>query len=114
MEAFEIGLISVLAMIALIYIGVHIATTLALISFIGMWVIKGNTTVALSLLWVSAYDSVNNYVFAAIPTFVLMGFLVAAAGMGRDAYDIGQILLRRVKGGLGMATVVAKDRKSVV
>lgn len=107
MEAFEIGLISVLAMIALIYIGVHIATTLALISFIGMWVIKGNTTVALSLLWVSAYDSVNNYVFAAIPTFVLMGFLVAAAGMGRDAYDIGQILLRRVKGGLGMATVVA-------
>ena len=55
----------------------------------------------------SAYDTVNNYVFAAIPTFVLMGFLVAAAGMGRDAYDIGQMLLRRVKGGLGMATVVA-------
>jgi tripartite ATP-independent transporter DctM subunit len=107
MEAFEIGLISVLAMIALIYIGVHIATTLALISFVGVWIIKGNTTVALNLLWVSAYDSVNNYVFAAIPTFVLMGFLVAAAGMGSDAYDIGQILLRRIKGGLGMATVVA-------
>ena len=36
-----------------------------------------------------------------------MGFLVAAAGMGRDAYDIGQIMLRKVRGGLGMATVVA-------
>jgi tripartite ATP-independent transporter DctM subunit len=107
MEAFEIALISVFAMLALIYIGMHIATTLALISFIGVWVIKGNATIAVNLLWVSAYDSVNNYVFAAIPTFVLMGFLVAAAGMGRDAYDIGQILLRRVTGGLGMATVVA-------
>jgi tripartite ATP-independent transporter DctM subunit len=107
MEGFEIGLISVLAMLALIYLGMHIATTLALISFIGVWFIKGNSTIAMSLLWVSAYDSVNNYVFAAIPTFVLMGFLVAAAGMGRDAYDIGQILLRRVQGGLGMATVVA-------
>lgn len=107
MEAFEIALVSVAAMLALIYLGLHIATTLALISFIGVWVIKGNATVAMNLLWVSAYDSVNNYVFAAIPTFVLMGFLVAAAGMGRDAYDIGQILLRRVKGGLGMATVVA-------
>jgi tripartite ATP-independent transporter DctM subunit len=107
MEGFEIGLISVAAMLALIYFGLHIATTLALLSFIGVWVIKGNPTIALNLLWVSAYDSVNNYVFAAIPTFVLMGFLVAAAGMGRDAYDIGQILLRRVKGGLGMATVVA-------
>ena len=107
MEAFEIALISVGAMLALIYIGLHIGTTLALISFIGVWVIKGNATIALNLLWVSAYDSVNNYVFAAIPTFVLMGFLVAAAGMGRDAYDIAQMLLRRVKGGLGMATVVA-------
>jgi C4-dicarboxylate transporter DctM subunit len=107
MDAFEIGLISIFAMIALIYIGVHIATALALISFAGVWIIKGNATIALNLLWVSAYDSVNNYVFAAIPTFVLMGFLVATAGMGRDAYDIGQILLRRVKGGLGMATVVA-------
>jgi tripartite ATP-independent transporter DctM subunit len=107
MEAFEIGLISVIAMLALIYLGLHIATTLALISFIGVWVIRDNPTIAMNLLWVSAYDTVNNYVFAAIPTFVLMGFLVAAAGMGRDAYDIGQILLRRVKGGLGMATVVA-------
>jgi tripartite ATP-independent transporter DctM subunit len=107
MEGFEIGLISVGAMLALIYFGLHIGTTLALISFIGAWVIKGNATVAMHLLWVSAYDSVNNYVFAAIPTFVLMGFLVSVAGMGRDAYDIGQILLRRVRGGLGMATVVA-------
>jgi C4-dicarboxylate transporter DctM subunit len=107
MEGFEIGLISICAMLALIYFGLHIATTLALISFLGVWFIKGNAAIAMSLLWVSAYDTVNNYVFAAIPTFVLMGFLVAAAGMGRDAYDIGQILLRRVKGGLGMATVLA-------
>ncbi|MBM3530278.1 MAG: TRAP transporter large permease [Alphaproteobacteria bacterium] len=107
MEAFEIALVSVGAMLVLIYLGLHIATTLALISFIGVWVIKGNTTIALNLLWVSAYDTVNSYVFASIPTFVLMGFLVAAAGMGRDAYDIGQFLLRRLLGGLGMATVVA-------
>ena len=107
MDAFQIALISVFAMLALIYLGLHIATTLALVSFIGAWIIRDNATIALNLLWVSAYDTVNNYVFAAIPMFVLMGFLVAAAGMGRDAYDIGQILLRRVKGGLGMATVVA-------
>ena len=110
MEAFEIALVSVFAMLALIYLGLHIGTTLALISFVGVWVIKGNVTIALNLLLVAAYDSVNNYVFAAIPTFVLMGFLVAAAGMGRDAYDIGQMLLRRVMGGLGMATVVAMCR----
>ncbi len=107
MEAFEIALVSVFAMLLLIYFGMHISVTLALISFVGAWVIKGNATIAFSLLLIAAEKTVNNFVFAVIPLFVLMGFLVAAAGMGRDAYDIGQIMLRRVRGGLGMATVVA-------
>ena len=107
MEAFEIALISVLMMLLLIYLGMHIAITLALLSFLGAWIIKGNATVAFALLLIAAEKTVNNFVFAVIPLFVLMGFLVAAAGMGRDAYDIGQIMLRRVRGGLGMATVVA-------
>ena len=107
MEAFQIALVSVFAMLLLIYLGMHIAVTLALISFVGAWVIKGNAIVAFNLLLIAAETTVNNFVFAVIPLFVLMGFLVAAAGMGRDAYDIGQIMLRRVRGGLGMATVVA-------
>ncbi len=107
MEAFEIALVSVFAMLLLIYFGMHIAVTLALISFAGAWVIKGSATIAFSLLLIAAEKTVNNFVFAVIPLFVLMGFLVAAAGMGRDAYDIGQIMLQRVRGGLGMATVVA-------
>ena len=107
MEAFEIAILSVAAMLLFIYLGMHVAVTLALISFIGTWIIKGNIAVATSLLWVSAHQTVNNFVFAVIPLFVLMGFLVSAAGMGRDAYDIGQNMLHRVRGGLGMATVVA-------
>ena len=107
MEAFEIALLSVFAMLLLIYFGMHISVTLALISFVGAWVIKGNAAIAFSLLLIAAEKTVNNFVFAVIPLFVLMGFLVAAAGMGRDAYDIGQIMLRKVRGGLGMATVVA-------
>ncbi|MFP6689101.1 MAG: TRAP transporter large permease subunit, partial [Alphaproteobacteria bacterium] len=107
MEAFEIALCSVLLMLLLIYLGMHIAITLALLSFVGAWIIKDDVSIALSLLQIAATNTVNNFIFAVIPLFVLMGFLVAAAGMGRDAYDIGQIMLRRVRGGLGMATVVA-------
>ena len=107
MDALEIAAFSVATMLLLIYLGMHIAVTLALLSFIGTWVIKGNALVAVHLLWVSAHQTVNSFVFAVIPLFVLMGFLVSAAGMGRDAYDIGQLLLRRIRGGLGMATVLA-------
>ena len=94
-------------MLLLIYLGMHIAITLALLSFVGAWIIKDDVSIALNLLQIAATNTVNNFIFAVIPLFVLMGFLVAAAGMGRDAYDIGQIMLRRVRGGLGMATVVA-------
>jgi C4-dicarboxylate transporter DctM subunit len=107
MAGWELALWSVGAMLLLIYLGMHIATTLALISFVCVWILRDNMNVAANLLWVSAAQTVNQFVFGVIPLFVLMGLLVGAAGMGRDTYEIGQILLRRVRGGLGMATVVA-------
>jgi C4-dicarboxylate transporter, DctM subunit len=107
MAGWEVALWSVGAMLLLIYLGMHIATTLALISFVCVWILRDNLNVAANLLWISAAQTVNQFVFGVIPLFVLMGLLVGAAGMGRDTYEIGQILLRRVRGGLGMATVVA-------
>jgi C4-dicarboxylate transporter DctM subunit len=107
MSGFEIGIISIIAMLLLIYIGMHIPVVLALISFVGVWVIKGNVNIAISLLWISAAKTVADFLFGVIPLFVLMGLLVSTAGMGRDTYDIAQNALRRVRGGLGMATVIA-------
>ncbi|OGA90113.1 MAG: C4-dicarboxylate ABC transporter permease [Betaproteobacteria bacterium RIFCSPLOWO2_12_FULL_66_14] len=107
MAGWEIALWSVVAMLALIYLGMHISTTLALISVVCVWLLRDNFTVAANLLWISAAQTINQFLFGVIPLFVLMGLLVGAAGMGRDTYDIGQLLLRRIRGGLGMATVAA-------
>ena len=107
MSGFEIGIVSIIAMLLLIYIGMHVPVVLALISFVGVWVIKGNVNIAISLLWISAAKTVQDFLFGVIPLFVLMGLLVSTAGMGRDTYDIAQNALRRVRGGLGMATVIA-------
>ncbi|MBS27332.1 MAG: C4-dicarboxylate ABC transporter permease [Alphaproteobacteria bacterium] len=107
MTGFEIGVISIIAMLLLIYVGMHVPVVLALISFVGVWVIKGNVKIAVSLLWMSAAKTVADFLFGVIPLFVLMGLLVSTAGMGRDTYDIAQNALRNVRGGLGMATVIA-------
>ncbi len=107
MTGLEIGAISIVAMLVLIYIGMYVPIVLALISFVGVWVVKGNINVAESLLWVASAKTVFNFLFGVIPLFVLMGLLVSAAGMGRDTYDIAQSFLHRIRGGLGMATVVA-------
>lgn len=107
MTGLEIGLISVGVMLFLIYMGMHVPIVLALVSFIGVWVIKGNVDVAASLLWISAFKTVNEFLFGVIPLFVLMGLLTSAAGMGKDTYQVAHFFVRRVRGGLGMATVVA-------
>jgi len=107
MTGLEIGVSSVIAMLVLIYIGMYVPIVLALISFVGVWVVKGNINIAVSLLWLASAKTVGNFLFGVIPLFVLMGLLVSAAGMGRDTYDIAHSFLYRVRGGLGMATVVA-------
>nr|WP_236774119.1 TRAP transporter large permease [Agrobacterium tumefaciens] len=94
-------------MIFLIYVGMHVPISLALTSFVAVWVLKGNLAVATALLYESAAHTVNEYVFGVVPLFVLMGFFVSAAGMGRDAYEIAHHFLSRLRGGLGIATVVA-------
>ena len=42
-----------------------------------------------------------------MPLFVLTGFLVAMADIGKDAFEVANQLFRRLRGGLGVATVAA-------
>jgi tripartite ATP-independent transporter DctM subunit len=107
MTGLEIGVASIVAMLVLIYIGMYVPIVLALISFVGVWIAKDNINIAVSLLWLASAKTVGNFLFGVIPLFVLMGLLVSAAGMGKDTYDIAHSFLHRVRGGLGMATVVA-------
>lgn len=107
MTGLEVGLYSVIAMLVLIYLGMYVPVVLALISFLGVWVIRGNVDVAAGLLWLTASKTVGDFLYGVIPLFVLMGLLTSAAGMGRDTYQVAHFFLRRVRGGLGMATVVA-------
>jgi C4-dicarboxylate transporter DctM subunit len=39
--------------------------------------------------------------------FVLMGLFVSATNMGRDTFDVAALVLRRIRGALGIATVAA-------
>ena len=107
MSPIEIGIVSVLVMLALIYVGIHVPFVLALTSFVGVWLIKGNFTIATLMLTQAATQGIADYIFGVVPLFVLMGMLVSAADLGRDSYIVANQLLRRYAGGLGIATVAA-------
>jgi tripartite ATP-independent transporter DctM subunit len=103
----EIGLASIAAILILIQTGLHVAIALMAVSFVGVVLVKGKFAVAGALLSQAAMDSVARYAFGVIPLFVLMGVLVGASGLGRDLFDVAGQLFRRVRGGLGVATVFA-------
>lgn len=107
MSEFSVGLVAVALVVLLVYLGTHIAVALASMSLLAVWVIKGNLTVATRLLAQAASEGIADYIFGVVPLFILMGLLVSRANVGRDAFDIANHLFRRVKGGLGVATVGA-------
>ncbi|MBK5204046.1 MAG: TRAP transporter large permease [Polaromonas sp.] len=107
MDPISIALLTIAGVFLLVLIGVHIGVALALLSVIGVWAITGKSAVAISLLNTTAYQSVMDYIFAVIPLFVLMGILANLSGATRVLFNSAQVLFGRVRGGLGIATVIA-------
>lgn len=107
MTPIEIGLISVVAIVFLIYSGVYIPVALGVVSFVSIWFMRDNFTLALNLLKIAVADSAMEYSFATIPLFTFMGLIISKAGLGRDIYEVMTMRFRKVKGGIGMATVGA-------
>ncbi len=107
MTPIEIGLISVLAIVILIYLGVYIPIALGMVSFVSIWFMRDNFDLAMNLLKIALSDSVMEYTFATVPLFTFMGMVVSKAGLGGDIYDVMNAAFRRIKGGIGMATVGA-------
>lgn len=102
-----LALVSVVLVFALIVLGVHIGVALAAVSVLTLWFITGKFSVAVSLLQTTAYSAVMDYVFAVVPLFVLMGIFSTVSGATRELFASAQVLLGRVRGGIGIATVFA-------
>lgn len=103
----EIGALSIVLVVALIYAGLYVPVALGVVSVLGVWLMRDRVDLAINLLTVAVGDSVADYNFATIPLFMMMGLIVSRVGIGRDVYDVANDTFRRVRGGLGIATVAA-------
>ncbi|MGI9221183.1 MAG: TRAP transporter large permease [Woeseiaceae bacterium] len=107
MTGIEVGLVSIIAILILIYAGMYVPVALGLTSFVSVWYLRGSLEAPTYLVTLAASNSLEDYVFGVIPLFVVMGLVVSHAKMGRDIYQVANQLLRRIRGGLGVATVAA-------
>lgn len=107
MTPVEIGAMSVIAIVVMVYLGVYIPIALGVVSFVSIWIMRGDPTIAFNFLKVTAEKGVTSYAFATIPLFTVMGLLVSRAGLGTDIYVVMNRAFRALTGGIGVATVGA-------
>lgn len=93
------------AMVIMILLGVHVAVALGTMSFVGLWAITGQASTAVNLLATTAFNALKSYEFGVVPLFVLMGS-VLQYGISQELFAAANVLMRRLRGGLAMATVL--------
>lgn len=107
LSSVQVGLFTIVCLLVLIYAGMPIGVAMIVLGFCGIWIIRGDPELGMRVLSRTSTEYLRNYFFGVVPLFVLMGLLVSVSDVGRDTFDIARWMLRRVKGGLGVATVAA-------
>ena len=62
---------------------------------------------ALKLVGQTSMRTVTDYTFGVIPMFMLMGALVSVSGVSRELFKAANSMIGHLRGGLGVATVLA-------
>lgn len=95
-------------LLALVFLGTHIAVALGLASALGIYLMMdGDFEVVRTFISNTAYEAIRDYIFAVIPLFILMGEFLARCGAARDLFALVNRLTKWLPGRLGIATVFA-------
>ncbi|MCZ7564673.1 MAG: TRAP transporter large permease [Burkholderiales bacterium] len=107
MDGLTVGIVSIVLIVLLVYVGMYVPVVLMLVSFGGAWVISGNFNVASQLLAIKSAETIASQEFAVIPLFVLMGLLVTSSDVARELFEVANHYLKKILAGLALATVAA-------
>ncbi|MFP1644711.1 TRAP transporter large permease [Pontitalea aquivivens] len=99
-------LIAFFAALALIFLRIPIGISLAIVGFAGL-AFETGVKPAQAGLTALAQHGVMSYSLTVLPLFVLMGNLVAGAGISGNLFRTAQQFIGHRRGGLAMATIVA-------
>ncbi len=104
-EPTTVGYLSAALLLLALLAGMPVAAAMGMIGIGGM-VLSVGVSFTASQLGNLPYAVVNNYDFAVLPLFVLMGVLAEASGITSQLFHALDLWLRRVRGGLYQAVVL--------
>lgn len=106
MSPLVIGVIGVIVLLVLLFMGMNIGFTMVVVGFFGYAIIV-NMKGAMGLFSSVPFSTIANYSYSVIPLFVLMGQFAFYAGISQDLYAFCHKWIGRVPGSLSSATIVA-------
>ncbi len=101
-----IGVIGIICLVILIFMGMNIGLTMLAVGFIGFAIVV-DMNAAIGLLQTVPFTNAANYALTVVPLFVLMGELAFASGMSGGLYNAARKWLAKLPGGLACATLAA-------
>lgn len=104
MSPFEIGLVALGALLALLALRVPIGVAMLAVG-LGGYVIVDGWDPALQALRSQAFDTFSNYTFSIVPLFLLMGEFATQAGLSQALFRSANTWLGHRKGGIAMAAI---------
>lgn len=105
MDPITIGIVGIAAMLIMLVLGVPIAFAMAVVGIGGTAAVVG-VTQTMSQITLVTWDKGTDFIIVCIPLFIFMGQLTATTGIAGDLYLFLQRCLSRVRGGLGIASVL--------
>lgn len=93
-----------IAAVAMFFIGVPVAIVLGTIT---MAALASGSVVAMINYPIRLFDGLNNFVLLSIPLFMLTGTLMSHGGISQRLVDFANGLVGWMRGGLGLADIVA-------
>jgi tripartite ATP-independent transporter DctM subunit len=101
-----VAVIGFLVLFGLMLLRVPVGMAMGLVGVSGYAYIAGPGP-ALKLIGQSSMRTVTDYTFGVIPMFMLMGAFVSVSGVSRELFRAANAFIGHMRGGLGVATVLA-------
>ena len=101
-----IGIIGLVILVVLLIFRMWIGAAMALVGFLGYAFIMGFDA-AFAMVSIIPFSTTTQYMMTTVPLYVFMGLILYQSGVGKDLYDTAYTWVGQLRGGLGMATVLA-------
>ena len=76
-----IGLLGILILLVFIILGVHLGVSLAIVGFLGLFLLTGSVRMAFQVVATGTFNKAVLYSLSCVPPCVLMGIILQRSGV---------------------------------